>query len=100
MKRKKIQECLLCLKVASQKKMLKIDIQYFDENKKILLDLYLNGFIQGYVMKKQNTITVYLKYDTFGLPIIKNIICISKASNLVYMSRQQMIKFLNCYNYL
>ena len=53
---------------------------------KILNVLYKEGFIRGFNIKLKNPliIEVFLKYDTFGNPIIKQITRISKPGNRKY----------------
>ena len=51
--------------------------------------LYHNGFIRGFIMKK-NTILVLLKYYR-GVPAIRHISTISKLSRRVYLSKREII---------
>ena len=51
--------------------------------------LYSNGFIRGFIVKK-NTILVLLKYYR-GVPAIRHISTISKLSRRVYLSKREII---------
>jgi ribosomal protein S8 len=100
MKLTKIQDFLLRLKTAAQKKMLKFDTPSFIGISKILLDLYSVGFIQGYTIKNKKLITIYLKYDTYGLSILRTITLISHKSTRIYINNKQIGSLLHQYNYL
>jgi ribosomal protein S8 len=100
MKLSKIHDFLLRLKVAAQKKMLKFDTPSFAGINRILLDLYSTGFIQGYVIKNKTSITIYLKYDTYGLSVFRTLTLVSHKSIRIYINKKQISSLLAQYNYI
>lgn len=66
----------------------------------ILNILYKKGLIRGFIItlckkKKINTVKVLLKYDFYGLPLIKNVKRISKPGRRIYSPIKNLWKINN-----
>lgn len=95
----RIQMLFSKLKVASKKKLIKFTTLDFPNSKAVLWALYKAGFILGYTAKYDRTITVYLRYDSYGVPIIRDVLFISKNNNAIYIQQKQMNKILHKYTF-
>ena len=61
----------------------------------ILKILYNEGYLRGYtqsfdILKQKNVITVLLKYNLRGEPIIRNIVKISTPGRRIYLSTKTL----------
>ena len=77
------------IKVANNAKLLKVDSNSSKFCIGVLNNLYKLGYIRGYVVKKQNKITILLKYAN-NLPVIRNIYVVSTPGRRIYLKRSEL----------
>lgn len=60
----------------------------------VLQSLWDEGFISGYssFAESSDKLQVYLKYDKIGMPVIKNLLLVSKPGRRVFLSSKQTWK--------
>lgn len=86
-----LSDLVMRIKVASTAKILKINVMNSKLCLNILKVMYKLGYIRGFIVIDQKTITVLMKYIN-NKPVIKNIYVISTPGRRVYLKSGELKK--------